>query len=127
MTRVGSRTAMSSILLDTRSFTKPNAFSGLDAYWQSFQFVFASYLGLLHDTYDDLLEFAEKQTAPLQLDTFSDDAKMLAKQLYHMLVMYKGPRGDHHPEHGAAQRLRGLAQVEGRVRAPAAWTLGDDA
>ena len=84
---VGSRTAMSGALLDTRSFTKPNAFSGLDADWQSFQFVFASYLGLLHETYDDLLEFAEKQRAPVELDTFSDDAKMLAKQLYHMLVM----------------------------------------
>ena len=74
-------------VLDTRGFTKPAAFSGVDADWVGWQFTFLSYCGLLHDDYETLMDFSAQQPDPLTMTSFAADKQVVAKQLYHMLVM----------------------------------------
>ena len=74
------------LLLDTRGIAKPREFSGEPGDWHSWVFGFRSYCGLLSVDMEDGMNEVELRTSPPNALNYSEEAQLLARQLYHLLV-----------------------------------------
>ena len=74
-------------LLDTRSLTKPDPFSGEEKDFPGWDFTFRSYLNLLSPRMETLLNQAMVLPDPPDTMDMDEDTVQLSAQLFHLLVM----------------------------------------
>ena len=72
-------------LVDTRLLGRPKSYSGHRGEWQTWKYVFKSYVGAMDSKLLDFLDGAEGATAPIVYGTLSDDAKTAARTVAFVL------------------------------------------